>query len=94
MWSSFWDNFLADWIEAIRHYLSDSLLVRRNVIDTSISYVNRKRDFLLESYNVVIVVGEDKSDVNSIETAVTELSEKHRGILWKENSVFFKFNFF
>jgi hypothetical protein len=79
LWSGFWDNFLADWIEAIRHFLSDPLLVRRNVTDTSISYPNKRRDFLLESYNVVIVAGEDKSDANNIQTAVAELSAKHKG---------------
>eukprot|EP00026_Physarum_polycephalum_P006837 Phypoly_transcript_06890.p1 GENE.Phypoly_transcript_06890~~Phypoly_transcript_06890.p1 ORF type:complete len:387 (+),score=16.02 Phypoly_transcript_06890:310-1470(+) len=79
LWSSFWDNFLADWIVAIRYFLHDSLLVRRNVVDTSISQSTKRRDFLLESYNVVLSAGEDKSAINNIETAVTELSSKHLG---------------
>jgi hypothetical protein len=60
-------------------FLSDALVIKHNVIDNSISHTNKKWDFLLEVYNNVLVIGEDKSDINSLPVAISELSSKHKG---------------
>ncbi|KAK9812851.1 hypothetical protein WJX72_004697 [[Myrmecia] bisecta] len=79
LYTTFWQNVGYGLPEYVGKRLNFEVITGRNVIDTSITIEDNKRDFMLHLFKVLLVGGEDKAFRSDMPKARSKLETKHKG---------------
>ncbi|BDA48582.1 probable crinkler effector protein 8 [Coccomyxa sp. Obi] len=79
MYTPFWDAVGYGLPEFASGLLQFDAVVTRNVVDSSISLPDNKRDYMVHLLKRMVIGGEDKVSRNLMPSAVKELRSKHKG---------------